>query len=145
MLPLAEVAVFLLAVLTVGWLWTVAIGLATSAAGIILLRRSGRSGLDRFLAALARDGVGAIHLENSGLATLLGGILLVLPGFITDVLGALLFLPPFRRWARTMIGRARGSRRRGSHGPTVIDLAPDQWHQLPDRPLGRKPRRKRSS
>ena len=143
-LPLAEGATFVLVALAIGWLWTMAACLATSAIGVILLRRSGRTDLDHFLAALARDGTRAIHLENPGLAALLGGILLVLPGFITDLLGALLFLPQFRSWARTKISHAR-AQRRNARGRTMIDLPPDQWRQLPDRPLERKrPRKHRS-
>ena len=99
MLPAAEIAVFFLVALTIGWLWTIGLFLATSVIGVIVLKRSGRGDLDRFGAALAQDGVRAIHLESPGLAAMVGGILLVFPGFITDVLGALLFVPPLRRWA----------------------------------------------
>ena len=143
-LPLAEVTTFVLVVLTFGWLWTIAACLATSAIGVILLRHSGRNDFDHFLAALTRDGIRAIHLESPGFAALLGGILLVFPGFITDLLGACLFLPSFRRWARGKVSHAR--RQRGNaRGRTVIDLPPDQWRQLPDRPLdGKRPRKHHS-
>jgi UPF0716 protein FxsA len=145
-LPLAELAAMIAVALTVGWLWTVAACLVTSVAGAILLRRSGRTHLDRFLAAMGRDGLGAIHLESPGLPALLGGILLLIPGFITDVLGALLFLPAFRRWARGRIARSRGDShstgRNARGGRTVIDLSPEEWRHLPDRPLEGKPRRK---
>jgi len=62
-------------------------------------------------------------------ATMIGGILLVFPGFITDLAGLLLFLPPFRRWAAAAIGRALRKRQRDR---SVVDLTPDQWHQVPD-------------
>jgi UPF0716 family protein affecting phage T7 exclusion len=143
-LPLAEVATFLLVALAIGWLWTMAACLATSTIGVMLLRRSGRTDLDDFLAALARDGVRAIHLESPGVATLIGAFLLVLPGFITDFLGALLFLPAFRQRARAKISHAR-SQRRNVPGRTVIDLPHDQWRQLPNRPPDRKRRRKHRS
>jgi UPF0716 family protein affecting phage T7 exclusion len=74
----------------------------------------------------------SIHLETPGLATLAGGILLVLPGFITDVVGALLFVPPFRRWVSATISRALRKRRAGAD-PSVIDLTPEEWHHVADR------------
>ena len=132
LLPAAEIAVFILVALTIGWLWTIGLFLATSFVGLIVLKRSGRGDLDRFGAALVQDGVRAIHLESPGLAAMVGGILLVFPGFITDVLGALLFVPPLRRWAGAIIGRAYRKRRRGRHAPAVIDLPPDQWDEVPE-------------
>jgi UPF0716 family protein affecting phage T7 exclusion len=132
MLPVAEIAVFILVALMIGWLWTIGLFLATSLIGVLMLRRTGRGDLDRFGTALAQDGIRAIHLESPGLATMVGGILLVFPGFITDALGALLFVPPLRRWAAARIGRAYRNRRRSPHAPAVIDLPPDQWDELPE-------------
>ncbi len=137
-LPAAEFAALVLVALAIGWIWTIALFLATSVVGILLLRRSGKRNVDRFLGALSREGVRAIHLETPGLAAVVGGILLVFPGFITDLAGALLFVPAARRWAGTRIGRAIQRRRRDPHGRTVIDLPPDQWRQLPEGKLDDK-------
>jgi UPF0716 protein FxsA len=132
LLPVAEIVVFIVMAVAIGWLWTLALFLGTSLIGVMLLRHSGRRKLDQFGAELAKDGVRAIHLESPGLASMLGGILLVLPGFITDLMGAALLLPPLRRWAGAAFGRAVRARRRDPHAPAVIDLAPDQWNELPD-------------
>jgi UPF0716 protein FxsA len=142
-LPAAEIAVFILVALAIGWLWTIALFLATSVIGIIVLKRSGRADLDRFRSALTRDGAGAIHFEAPGLAAMIGGILLVFPGFITDVAGALLFLPPVRRWVRATIGRASRKPQPTQRGRSVIDLAPDQWRQLPNTKIDDDHERKR--
>jgi len=75
-------------------------------------------------------GLNAIHLESHGLATLIGGFLLVVPGFITDIAGALLFLPTFRRWAGAAVGRLFGQPSRSHRDPAVIDLPPDQWRPV---------------
>ncbi len=128
-LPAAEIAMFVLVARMIGSFWAVALFLGTSLLGVLVLRRSGRADLDRFHAALTKDGLRAIHLETPGLATMIGGILLVFPGFITDLTGLLLFLPPFRRWAAAAIGRALRKRQRDR---SVVDLTPDQWHQVPD-------------
>ena len=138
LLPAAELATLLLIAALIGWLPAIVLFLATSVAGIVLLRRSGRADLDRLRRAFAQDGWRAIHLETPGFAAVLGGILLVFPGFITDLLGAALFLPAFRRWAAAMLGRARRMRPVDN---SVVDLERGEWHQIPDR----KPRRRRKS
>jgi UPF0716 protein FxsA len=141
MLPAAEIGVFLLLAVLIGWLWTIALFLGTSVAGVILLRRSGRSDFDRLRAALAQDGWRALHLETPGFGGMLGGILLVFPGFITDLLGLALMLPPFRRWAGAVLTRATRRRRRAPDGVTVIDLEPNEWQQITDQ----RPKRPRKA
>lgn len=144
-LPAAEIGAFILVVLMIGWLWTVVLFLATSLVGIFLLRRYGRNDLNRFRDALASDGLRAIHLETPGFAAMLGGILLVFPGFITDLLGAALLVPRFRRWASAALRNLARRRRRGRHDAPVIDLEPDQWHRLPDHsPKGRRKSKRRA-
>jgi UPF0716 protein FxsA len=138
LLPAAELGALLLIAALVGWLPAIGLFLATSIAGIMLLRRSGRADLDRMRRSFTQDGWRAIHLETPGLATALGGLLLVFPGFITDLLGAALFLPAFRRWAAAALGKTARVRPADN---SVIDLAPGEWHQIPDR----KPRRRRKS
>src|SRR5438045_4057371 len=134
LLPAAEIAVFILLVLSIGWLWTLALFLGTSLVGVWLLKRCGREKLNQFGAALQQHGVRAIHLESPGLAPMIGGILLVIPGFITDLVGALMFAPPLRRWAAAAVRRVwqkRQWQRRDPHTPAVIDLAPDQYQEMP--------------
>jgi UPF0716 protein FxsA len=143
LLPVAETAVFIAMVLAIGWPWAVILFVATSVVGMLVLRRIGRADFNRLRQAVATGGIRAIHLDSPGLATLAGGILLVLPGFITDVLGALLFVPPVRRWASAAIGRAL-RKRRAARDPSVVDLTPEEWHHVSDR-IEDGGRRKRSS
>jgi UPF0716 protein FxsA len=131
LLPAAELAVFVLLALIIGWLWTAALFLGTSAIGVLVLKHTGRRDLDRFRTAVGANGMRAIRLDTPGLAKIIGGILLVLPGFITDVLGALLFLPQVRRWCAAAIGRAL-KKRRAARDPSVVDLTPTEWRQIPD-------------
>jgi UPF0716 protein FxsA len=143
LLPVAETAVFIAVVLAIGWPWAAILFVATSVVGMLVLRRIGRADFNRLRQAVATGGIRAIHLDSPGLATLAGGILLVLPGFITDVLGALLFVPPVRRWASAAIGRAL-RKRRAARDPSVVDLTPEEWHHVSDR-IEDGGRRKRSS
>jgi UPF0716 protein FxsA len=144
LLPAAEIAAFLLAAALLGWLWALILFGATSAAGALLLRRYGRADLDRLRAAVAADGLRGLNLETPGAASMLGGILLLAPGFITDALGAVLFLPPFRRWVALRWAAATRRRREARRDARTIDLEPGEWRQIPDRPRTRhrKPRAK---
>jgi UPF0716 protein FxsA len=139
-LPAAELFAFFLMAALIGWLWAAGLFIATSIAGVLLLRRFGRADLDRLRTAFARDGIRALHLETPGMATMLGGILLIFPGFITDLLGTALLLPAVRRWAAAKFAMFARSSRRTPRDDGVIELEPGEWHQIPDR--GRRRRRK---
>ena len=78
-LPVAELVVFIVVALSIGWLLALALFLATSLIGMMVLKRSGAD-LHRFRSDLARQGAGAIHLETPSLAAMIGGILLVVSG-----------------------------------------------------------------
>src|SRR5499427_7238789 len=138
--PAAEVLAFLLMAALIGWWWAAGLFIATSIVGVLLLRRFGRADLDRLRTAFARDGIRALHLETPGMATMLGGILLIFPGFITDLLGAALLLPAVRRWAAAKFATFARSSRRTPRDDRVVELEPGEWHQIPDR--GRRRRRK---
>src|SRR5260370_3259783 len=120
-LPAAEMIGFLLVAALIGWLWAGIAFVATSVMGVILLRRSGRRDLARLADALRNDGISALHLDSPGVAPMLGTILLVFPGFITDVLGGALFLPVFRRSAAGALAKTAQKRDRGPQD-NIIDL-----------------------
>ena len=144
-LPAAELFTFFLMAALIGWLWAAGLFIATSIAGVLLLRRFGRADLDRLRTAFARDGIRALHLETPGMATMLGGILLIFPGFITDLLGAALLLPTVRRWAAAKLATFARSSRRTPHDDRVIELEPGEWHQIPDQGRRRRHKSKRGA
>ena len=93
---------------------TIAILLVDSLLGAILLNRQGRAAWRRFNKALAERRMP--HREVlDGVLIVLGGALLLTPGFLTDAIGLALLLPPVRVLVRKMFAR-RLSRRvsRGS-------------------------------
>jgi UPF0716 protein FxsA len=136
-LPAAELLALVLVAALIGWLATIALFVATSVIGLLLLRRSGRADLARLRQAFAQDGIRAIRLETPGMASVLGGILLLFPGFITDALGAALFVPALRRWAAGKLATSVPRPRRRRDG-RVVDLEPGEWHRIPDRRRGRR-------
>jgi UPF0716 protein FxsA len=147
-LPAAEIVGFLLVAAWIGWLWAGILFVATSVIGVMALKRSGRRDLARLADALRTGGILALHIDAPGVATMLGAILLIIPGFITDVLGGALFVPALRRWMAGALARAnqrdkhRDHKRQPGPRPNVIDLEPGEWHQIVDR--SRAGRRKSS-
>jgi UPF0716 protein FxsA len=109
LLALAEIAVF---ILVAGWIGagpTVLAALATSALGWLLLARQGSRALaDLRERARTRSPAGR-ELGDAGLVAV-GGVLMVLPGFIGDLIGLLFLLPITRRPARALLSRALLSR-----------------------------------
>jgi UPF0716 protein FxsA len=110
LLALAEVVLF---VLVAGWIgagYTVLLALATSMLGLVLLARQGTRALAdlRESARTRRAGAGR-ELGDAGLVAA-GGVLMVLPGFIGDVLGLLLLMPVTRPLVRAALGRVVVSR-----------------------------------
>jgi UPF0716 protein FxsA len=133
LLPLAEIAVFVLVAVLAGFAWAVILTLLTTLAGFLILRHAGRGKIARFRVAVADTDVAGIQANTSGFLTVLAGLLLFLPGFLTDLIGAALLIGPVRRWCgktfRVWI------RRRNPGDRSTIDLAPGEWQQVPDREL----------
>jgi len=135
-LPLAELIVFAAVAATIGVAAALLLMIATSLAGGLVLRHVGRAGLGAVRAAVD----GPAEAAGAGAPLLLGiaGILLILPGFITDAAGALLLVPALRRHAVATFGRWMSAARDPDGRPAVVDLAPDEWRQVsetgPERP-----------
>jgi UPF0716 protein FxsA len=109
LLVLAELIVFVLVASWIGVGWTILATLATSAVGVALLGRQGTRALaDLRERARSRQPAGR-ELGDAGLVAA-GGLLMVLPGFIGDLLGLLCLLPGTRwlvRGALTSVVLAR--------------------------------------
>jgi UPF0716 protein FxsA len=100
----AEIAVLVLVAHLIGVPPTVLLVLATTLLGGWLLRREG-SRAWRALRRASMDGRPPGGEVSDGLLGLLGGILLVVPGFLSDVAGLALLVPPVRRGARVGVRR----------------------------------------
>jgi len=101
---LAEFVVFVLVANWIGVGATILATLATGALGVVLLGRQGTRALaDLRERARSRRSPGR-ELGDAGLVAA-GGLLMVLPGFLTDVVGLLCLLPPTRRLVRAVLAR----------------------------------------
>ena len=91
----------------IGWLLAVVLLLGTSVLGSQLLRIQGRSAIERVSLAVSEHRPPA-RAAIDGVLGFLGSVLLVIPGFVTDALGALLLLPPTRALTRRWLSRHYG-------------------------------------
>jgi UPF0716 protein FxsA len=139
LLPAAEFLVFLVIAWAVGLLPALGLMLLTSFAGAFVLRRVNRGQFSEFRRMLHNREATARATQRGGLVVALAGILLILPGFITDFLGAGLLVPPLRRRIGATLGQAMQRKPQPTGPGAVIDLAPSEWKAIPDR----KPRRPR--
>ena len=108
-LPLAELYVILKVGDAIGPVWTILLLAADSVLGSLLLRAQGRTVWRRFNNAVAEGKMP--HREViDGVLVIFGGAFLITPGFITDIVGLLLLLPPTRSLIRRAVVRRLGRR-----------------------------------
>jgi UPF0716 protein FxsA len=101
-LPIAELYVIIQVGQSIGVLPTLALLIADSILGAALLRSQGRAAWARFNLAIAEGRVPAREVFD-GAMIILGGALLLTPGFITDVFGLVLLVPPTRALMRRAV------------------------------------------
>jgi len=102
--PIAELAVIIQVGQAVGVWWTIAILVADSVLGSLLMRSQGRAAWRRFNEALQAGRAPAREVAD-GVLVIFGGALLLTPGFISDVFGLLFLLPPTRAVIRRVFLR----------------------------------------
>jgi UPF0716 protein FxsA len=102
--PIAELYVIIQVGQAIGALPTIAILIADSVLGTWLLRSQGRLTWRRFNAAVAEGRPPAREVLDGALV-IFGGAFLITPGFITDVIGLALLLPPSRVLLRRALVR----------------------------------------
>ena len=102
---------------------TIIMILATAILGTVLVRIEGLSTLSRIKASVQRGELPTIELISGGIL-IIAAVVLLTPGFITDVLGLALMAPSVRRRVasivapRFVIRKDRGS---GSNSGKIID------------------------
>ncbi len=127
-----ELVAFLIVVQAIGLVGALLLGLATSAAGFVLLRETGVSALNHLRALMS----GKQQRQDAvidGTIRAISAILLILPGFVSDLVGLALAAPSLRQ---TIARRLGGTPLpvRGRARLETIDLAPGEWTSLDRRP-----------
>jgi len=129
--PLAEIAAFMVVATLVGVSAAFVLLILVSFAGLLVLRQVGGGAVARMRTAAGSAKIAGVALDGTGMAVGLGGILLVIPGFITGLLGAMVMFRVPRRWLLAGFRRLFSARRRPS-SPEILDLAADEWQPLPN-------------
>src|SRR5215204_3033476 len=139
--PIAELAILIQIGQLIGIWWTIALLVADAVLGSLLARSQGRVTWRRFNEAL-RSGRPPAREVMDGALVLFGGALLLTPGFLSDILGLVLLLPPSRAVVRAVLvrrfagrmaasmaaPRPAGARPRGAPSDvegTAVDAAPE--------------------
>jgi UPF0716 protein FxsA len=124
--PIVELAVIIQIGSLIGVWWTIALLIADSILGSLLMRHQGRFVWRRFQAAIAEGRVPARETID-GAMVIFGGALLLTPGFISDIFGLVFLLPPTRAvLRRLLVARFAGRMTRGmTSGPIGRRPRPD--------------------
>jgi len=142
--PLLEIAVFVKVGGVIGLWPTLAIVILTAVVGTWQLRVQGLATLTRARSQLDRGAL-PTHELFDGACLLVAGALLLTPGFVTDTIGFMLFIPPVRGFLRAAMARRMAARGRtrvfvngeeidpgaGGVGP-IIDGDYDDLGEAPD-------------
>ena len=110
-LAAVEITIFIIVGKAIGAGWTVLLVLATSVLGAWALRRVGPRSWRTFRDDV-QEGRPPGNAATEGLLALAGGVLLVVPGFLTDFIGLLLLVPLVRRMVRGGVSRSLTGRLR---------------------------------
>ncbi len=130
----AELAAFGAVVHAIGFLGAILACILTSLAGLAMLRRMGVSAALRLRRAAAwnaseHNSLSKDELLDGTLAGL-GAVLLILPGFVSDLVGLALAAPSFRLWVSERLSLGQLGRQGGRRvAPALIDLTPREWTQ----------------
>lgn len=104
-LPAVEIFLFIVVGEAIGALATIALVFGAGALGILLVRAQGLQTMRRAQTSIER-GDAPVREAVDGLCLFIAGMLLIVPGFLTDILALLLILPGTRRLlARAMAAR----------------------------------------
>lgn len=112
-MPIIEIAVLLRVGEALGWFPTLGIVVLTAILGTAMLRQQGLATLNK---ARQRMGAGQMPAQEmlEGVLLMVGGVLLLTPGFVTDAFGFACLLPWSRQWlakkiaARSVVGVVGG-------------------------------------
>ena len=108
-IPIVELYVIYKVGDAIGVIPTILILAADSVLGALLLRSQGRVVWRRFNAALSEGRVPHREVVD-GVLVIFGGAFLITPGFVTDIFGLFLLLPPTRAVARRVVMKRLGRR-----------------------------------
>lgn len=136
-LPLIEIALFIVIGQAIGLVPTLLGVLISAILGGLVLRWQGVAALREMQIRMQQGEMPARQMGDAMLIGL-GGVLLMVPGYFTDVLGLLLLLPPIRELIYRLLARnlkvvdVTTTTYRRADEPGMIDLDRGNWRDGPD-------------
>lgn len=94
--PLIELALLIAVGQAIGFWPTLGLLFLSATAGMLIIRDQGVSVIGRMFDTMSRGGLAFATMVDS-YVVILAGLLLIIPGFMTDALGLALLFPPLRR------------------------------------------------
>ncbi|MFK0334179.1 MULTISPECIES: FxsA family protein [unclassified Rhizobium] len=143
LMPLAEIAGFVIVGKAIGLWATLGLVMLSFVAGMMLLRRQGIGILQRMSMEGRAGAVPGRELLRPAMFVI-AALLLIIPGFISDIVALLIFIPAVRDLAWNYVSRrfvvvgASGPSRTSAHSPyrdnnaTVVDLDADDYQRDPN-------------
>jgi UPF0716 protein FxsA len=137
LVPAVEIAVFIKVGQAIGAWKVLALVFLSAILGAALLRYQSIGVIRRLDRDLKQGRTPDANLFD-GFLIVVGGVLLIVPGFVTDIIGLLLMIPLVRRLVRIFLksrvtvrgfGSFRGGFRRSRRGEDVVDLSPEDFHR----------------
>lgn len=135
LLPLIEIALFVIVGGAIGLWATLAVVILAGVLGMVMLRFQGLSTLGRLRASVNGGTLPARSVADAMMIGL-AGVLLVIPGFFSDIIAILLLLPPVRSaiyaWLRARVSVVATTGQSYTYGQQrvedgTIDLDSDEW------------------
>jgi UPF0716 protein FxsA len=124
LVPIVEIYVIIQVGQVIGPWWTILLLIADSVFGSWLVRHEGRRAWQALTTAISTGRMPAKELADGALI-LVGGTLMISPGFVTDLFGIVMILPFTRPLARRLLTRVvtrrllEAQRRGDGQGPVV--------------------------
>lgn len=123
--PLIEIGLFVTIGGRIGLWATMAVIFGSFALGVFVIRMQGGGAVLRARQGLRAGQVQSLNLGR-GLFGVIAGLLLILPGFLTDILGLILLLPPVQR----LLGGAILSRMQGRTTVQTANVIDGEWQRI---------------
>ncbi|CAI9389212.1 MULTISPECIES: FxsA family protein [Bacillaceae] len=119
LLPIIELIIFLLAGNLIGIPETLFVVIGTGILGAILLKKQGLKAI-RNVQVQLNQGIMPGDAILDSFCVLIGGLLLLFPGFLTDIVGAIMLIPPTRRIVKLLLMRGIQRKLQKKNRVTII-------------------------
>lgn len=136
-IPLIEIGLFIQIGSEIGVLATLALIITTALIGSLLVRAQGKAALNQARTDLSQN-IAPIMSVIDGVGLLVAGLMLITPGFFTDMVGFLCLIPQCRRFICQYLFKLFTSKasyhahHRNEHGEETI--LEGEYHYTPPKP-----------